>query len=78
MSPSAASRAIANSMLLNPSPNATQTAALKAAATKADKTRAAAEDFEAVFLNTLFQQMFSGVGLGPIPRRGTVADRFDS
>ena len=29
------------------------------------KTRGAAEDFEAVFLNTMFQQMFSGVGQGP-------------
>ena len=39
----------------------------KAAATKArlEKTRTAAQDFEAVFLNTLFQQMFSGVGQGP-------------
>lgn len=30
-----------------------------------DKTRAAAEDFESVFLNTMLQQMFSGVGQGP-------------
>ena len=65
MAPTTASLAIANSMLANPSPNATQIAALKAGATKADKTRAAAEDFEAVFLNTLFQQMFTGVGKGP-------------
>jgi Rod binding domain-containing protein len=31
----------------------------------AAKTRGAAEDFEAVFINTMFQQMFSGVGQGP-------------
>jgi flagellar protein FlgJ len=30
----------------------------------ASKTRAAAEEFEAVFLNTMFQQMFSNVGQG--------------
>jgi Rod binding domain-containing protein len=65
MSPKSASLAIANSMLANPSLNAAQTAALKSAATKADKARTAAEDFESVFLNTLFQQMFSGVGQGP-------------
>ena len=38
-------------------------AAAKAAL--ASKTRAAAEEFEAVFLNTMFQQMFSNVGQGP-------------
>ncbi len=61
-----AALAIANSALANPSGAATQAttqaAALKA---RADKTRAAAEEFEAVFLNTLFQQMFSGIGKGP-------------
>jgi Rod binding domain-containing protein len=31
----------------------------------AGKTRAAAEDFESVFLNSMFQQMFSSVGQGP-------------
>jgi flagellar protein FlgJ len=36
-----------------------------AAAALAGKTRAAAEEFEAVFLNTMFQQMFSNVGQGP-------------
>ena len=37
----------------------------KAANTKA-KARAAAEDFEAVFLNTMFSQMFTGIdGEGP-------------
>ena len=29
------------------------------------KARAAAQDFEAVFLNAMFGQMFSGVGEGP-------------
>ena len=29
------------------------------------KAKGAAEDFEAVFLNSMFQQMFAGVGDGP-------------
>jgi flagellar protein FlgJ len=29
------------------------------------KSRASAEEFEAVFLNTMFQQMFGNVGNGP-------------
>jgi Rod binding domain-containing protein len=29
------------------------------------KTKGAAQDFEAVFLNNMFQQMFAGVGKGP-------------
>ena len=29
------------------------------------KAKAASQDFEAVFLNSMFQQMFSGVGQGP-------------
>jgi peptidoglycan hydrolase FlgJ len=42
-----------------------------AAATKApgvtDKARAASQDFEAVYLNTMFQQMFTGLdGDGPM------------
>ena len=46
------------------------TAALNGAAAKpkaalAGKSRAAAEDFEAVFLNSMFQQMFASVGQGP-------------
>jgi Rod binding domain-containing protein len=36
-----------------------------AAAALASKTRAAAEEFEAVFLNTMFQQLFANVGQGP-------------
>ena len=59
-----AALAIANTTLANPTAAAkAQTAALKA---RAEKTRTAAEDFEAVFLNTLFQQMFSGIGQGPL------------
>jgi flagellar protein FlgJ len=36
-----------------------------AAAGKAAKAKATGEDFEAVFLNSMFQQMFAGVGQGP-------------
>jgi flagellar protein FlgJ len=36
-----------------------------AAAGRKAKARAAAEDFEAVFLNSMFQQMFANVGQGP-------------
>jgi flagellar protein FlgJ len=32
---------------------------------RAAKAKAAGEDFEAVFLNSMFQQMMSGVGQGP-------------
>jgi Rod binding domain-containing protein len=40
--------------------------AKSAAKTKlAERAKGAAQDFEAVFLNTLFQQMFSSVGKGP-------------
>ena len=62
-----AALAIANSALANPSSLATaKAAALKA---RAEKTRTAAEDFEAVFLNTLFQQMFGSIGQGPFSGR---------
>ena len=50
------------------SPAATAALAGKAsdpAASRAAKAKAAGEDFEAVFLNSMFQQMFSGVGQGP-------------
>jgi Rod binding domain-containing protein len=41
-------------------------AALRDKASVKDKARAAAEDFEAVFLNSMFNQMFTGVeGEGP-------------
>ena len=32
---------------------------------RAAKARGQAEDFEAMFLNSMFQQMFEGVGKGP-------------
>ena len=35
------------------------------AATTAAKAKATGENFEAMFLNSMFQQMFSGVGEGP-------------
>jgi Rod binding domain-containing protein len=34
-------------------------------ATREAKAKAGGEDFEAVFLNSMFQQMFAGVGGGP-------------
>jgi peptidoglycan hydrolase FlgJ len=37
----------------------------KKAVGHAAKARAAAQDFEAVFLNSMFQQMFANVGNGP-------------
>jgi Rod binding domain-containing protein len=43
---------------------------LPAAATKA-KAKAAAQDFEAVFLNSMFQHMFTGIdGEGPFGGQG--------
>ena len=36
-----------------------------AALGRAAKAKATAEDFESMFLNSMFQQMFSGVGEGP-------------
>jgi Rod binding domain-containing protein len=55
---------------LSPALSPAATAALggkvtNAAAGKAAKAKAAGEDFEAVFLNSMFQQMFAGVGQGP-------------
>ena len=49
------------------SPAAAAALAGKASAVtgRAAKAKAAGEDFEAVFLNSMFQQMFSGVGQGP-------------
>jgi Rod binding domain-containing protein len=35
------------------------------AASVADKARGAAQEFEAMFLNSMLQQMFSGIGEGP-------------
>jgi flagellar protein FlgJ len=55
---------------LSPSLSAATTATLAGKATtgaaaRAAKAKAAGQDFEAVFLNSMFQQMFSGVGQGP-------------
>jgi Rod binding domain-containing protein len=51
---------------LTPAANAALAASNpKSATNRADKARAAAEDFEAVFLNSMFQQMFSDIGKGP-------------
>jgi flagellar protein FlgJ len=60
--------------VLAPAPSAAATAALAGldarkaanhAGASAAKLRATAEDFEAVFLNSMFQQMFANVGEGP-------------
>jgi Rod binding domain-containing protein len=54
-----------------PSPAATatleslDTKALAGKAAKAAKAHEVAQDFEQVFVNSMFQQMFSGVGNGP-------------
>jgi len=59
------------SSIMPPAPGAAALMQAKAAAlqgtTKVDakthaKARAVAQDFEAVFLNTMFQQMFTGIG----------------
>jgi Rod binding domain-containing protein len=56
------------SALAVPTPSPSATAALMDARLKAagtPKLREAAEDFEAVFLNIMFQQMFANLGQGP-------------
>jgi flagellar protein FlgJ len=51
---------------LSPAATAALTGKLSGAtAGRAAKAKAAGEDFEAVFLNSMFQQMMSGVGKGP-------------
>ena len=51
---------------LSPAATAALTGKLSGAtAGRAAKAKAAGEDFEAVFLNSMFQQMFAGVGQGP-------------
>ena len=37
----------------------------KLAKARGAKAKAAGEDFETVFLNSMFQQMFAGIGRGP-------------
>jgi flagellar protein FlgJ len=44
---------------------ATAALATSAKAKLAAKAKGAAKDFEAVFLNSMFQQMFSSIGKGP-------------
>jgi peptidoglycan hydrolase FlgJ len=57
------------SPLLSPQPSPAATAALTAGGLKsagnARKLRETAEDFESLFLNSMFQQMFANVGQGP-------------
>lgn len=50
---------------LSPALSPAATAALASKNVKATKAKAAGEEFEAVFLNSMFQQMFAGVGNGP-------------
>lgn len=69
-----------NPILSTPGPNpADLIAASKIAASKKKlstathaKAKSAAQDFEAVFLNTMFQQMFTGIdGEGPFGGQGS-------
>jgi flagellar protein FlgJ len=58
------------SIAFTPQLSADATAALTSAkgnnlTNRAAKARGQAEDFEAMFLNSMFQQMFEGVGKGP-------------
>ena len=51
--------------------NTTSPPAGKLSAAGKDKARAAAQDFEAVFLNSMFQHMFTGIdGEGPFGGKG--------
>jgi Rod binding domain-containing protein len=51
--------------------NARQPAAGKISASTKAKAKAASQDFEAVFLNSMFQQMFTGIsGDGPFGGKG--------
>ena len=69
MTPSLASTGLTSSLSPALSPAATAALAGKtdAAGSRAAKAKAKAtgQDFEAMFLNSMFQQMFSGVGQGP-------------
>jgi Rod binding domain-containing protein len=55
--------------VMSPLPSAAATAALAGSGLKSagntGKLREVAEDFESVFLNSMFQQMFANVGEGP-------------
>ncbi len=51
--------------------NANQSVASKISASTKAKAKAASQDFEAVFLNSMFQQMFTGIsGDGPFGGKG--------
>jgi len=50
---------------LSPAATAALAGKVNDATGKAAKAKASGEDFEAMFLNSMFQQMFSGVGNGP-------------
>jgi len=72
MTPNLGSTSLASKGLTSPmapalSPAATAALAGKTGAvgSREAKAKANGEDFEAVFLNSMFQQMFSGVGQGP-------------
>ena len=67
MKPSFASMGLASPMSSALSPAATAALASKAnvAGSRAAKAKSTGEDFEAMFLNSMFQQMFAGVGEGP-------------
>jgi Rod binding domain-containing protein len=70
----AAANAIPGALFPGPSAAALSalTTASKATHARADKARTAAQDFEAVFLNTMFQQMFTGIdGEGPFGGKGS-------
>jgi peptidoglycan hydrolase FlgJ len=60
---------LSTALTATPSPTAAATAALADARLKftenPNKLREAAQDFESVFLNSMFQQMFANVGQGP-------------
>ena len=50
---------------LSPAATAALAGKTDAAGSRAAKAKANGEDFEAMFLNSMFQQMFAGVGQGP-------------
>jgi Rod binding domain-containing protein len=56
---------LAAAPMLSPAATAALAGRPDAATSRIAKAKAAGEDFEAVFLNSMFQQMFSGVGKGP-------------
>jgi peptidoglycan hydrolase FlgJ len=50
---------------LSPAASAALNGADPKTAARFNKAKSTGEDFEAVFLNSMFQQMFAGVGEGP-------------